>query len=82
MPCNINCTLLVNIKWHEKPEEVHDRVNKRALDLHAMNIPTSCNCDTSEACQWTSFPLTQLPHTCTAGFTAQFKDSTAEINAE
>jgi hypothetical protein len=26
--------------------------------------------------------LTQLPHTCTAGFTAQFKDSTAEINAE
>jgi hypothetical protein len=73
-------TLLNNIKWDEKPE-VHDSVNKHALDLHSMNIHASGNCDSFEAWQWTSFPLTELPHTCTGGFTAHL-DRTAGINAE
>jgi hypothetical protein len=49
---------------------------------HETNFRASCKCDTSEAWQWTSFPLTQLPHTYTAGFTTQFKDSTVGISAE
>jgi S-formylglutathione hydrolase FrmB len=47
-----------------------------------MNIRASFDCDSFEAWQWISFLLTELPHTCTGGFTAQFKDSAVGINAE